>query len=79
MLFANSNVFISGTISVNPIALRMAKTPKSFGHSECNTIKHEKISDEYIKTCSFHNFAFYILKFSMELYGNLSDCGNHID
>ena len=23
----------------NPIALRMAKTPQSFGHSECNRVK----------------------------------------
>ena len=24
---------------INPIALRMAKTPESFGHSECNRVK----------------------------------------
>ena len=34
----------------NPIALRMAKTPYSFGHSECNRIK---IS---IKLSSVSNF-----------------------
>ena len=27
------------TTSVNPIALRMAKTPWSFGRSECNRVK----------------------------------------
>ena len=29
-----------GTI-FNPIALKMAKTPLSFGHSECNRIKRD--------------------------------------
>ena len=29
------------TMVLNPIALRMAKTPWSFGHSECNRIKVE--------------------------------------
>ena len=28
---------------VNPIALRMAKTLWSFGHSECNRVKHYEI------------------------------------
>ena len=27
-------------LTLNPIALRMVKTPQSFGHSECNRVKH---------------------------------------
>ena len=30
------SVWIKKTLSLNPIALRMAKTQWSFGHSECN-------------------------------------------
>ena len=29
----------SQCLYINPIALRMAKTPKSFGHSGCNRVK----------------------------------------
>ena len=35
--YTSLNVQIS--IDINPIALRMAKTPLSFGHSECNRAK----------------------------------------
>ena len=28
-------------IGINPIALRMAKTPLSFDHSECNRVKNK--------------------------------------
>ena len=30
-------------IHLNPVALRMAKTPLSFGHSECNRVKARTI------------------------------------
>ena len=34
---------IHNKVQINPIALRMAKTPLSFGHSECNRVKVETI------------------------------------
>ena len=37
-------LFIVVKSHINPIALRMAKTPLSFGHSECNRVKSEKSS-----------------------------------
>ena len=32
--------FIKHSFPFNPFALRMAKTPLSFGHSECNRVKN---------------------------------------
>ena len=40
VLYVNLNYFLFAVChSYNPIALRMAKTPLSFGHSECNRVK----------------------------------------
>ena len=36
----NVPICLKGTVSCNTIALRMAKTLWSFGHSECNKVKH---------------------------------------
>ena len=46
--------------NINPIALRMAKTPQSFGHSECNwvkvPIKQTKFTSR-VTGCRFVQFA----------------------
>ena len=30
-------------VHLNPIALRMARPPKSFGHAECNRVKYTQV------------------------------------
>ena len=64
----------------NPIALRMAKTPLSFGHSECNRVKYSQllisntdISKKSLKSKNivstyflfYSNFNFFVLKLLM--------------
>ena len=39
----SSAAVVTGALRVNPIALRMAKTLWSFGHSECNRVKVKKV------------------------------------
>ena len=63
----SEEVISEGSASVNPNALRMAKTLWSFGHSECNRVKgaeatnsresHENINDGYTKANCWASFA----------------------
>ena len=50
---------------LNPIALRMAKTPLSFGHSECNRVKKKANQDKQVNRY-MHNIDTLIL--TMKIY-----------
>ena len=64
-----------------PIALRMAKTPSSFGHSECNRIMVEMWISMFFAICTKRIFKF-ILRLSvcfLNEWDNLSKTGSMLN
>ena len=44
-------------LQVNPIALRSAKTPQSFGHSECSRVKIITAEKDVFERCHLCDYC----------------------